>query len=93
MGEIMMLSNSASNIASDSSVEMSGYAVHDMRGNAFWQLSTASEAHDLESTTVVLRKLAIPELALSDASAAKKSPHGYDAHGGYSPYNRTGRHA
>ncbi len=73
--------------------EMTGHALHDLRGNAYWQLSSASEAHDLESTTVVLRKLAMPALALHEAPAAPKRAHGYDAHGGCSPYDRVGRRA
>jgi hypothetical protein len=81
------------NTESRSEDEMTGHAHHDLRGNAYWQLSSASEAHDLESTTVVLRKLAMPALALHEAPAAPKRAYGYDAHGGCSPYDRVGRRA
>lgn len=77
--------------AKDTDTSNTGRVVYDSRGNAFWQLATASVEHALETTTIVLRKLTQAQLAVADAQQTRARLRGYDTHGGYSPYDRVGR--
>ncbi len=65
----------------------SGRVAHDARGNAVWKWAAEASALALESTSRLLKKLELPELAVDD------KPQGLaleerDPGGGYDPYNR-----
>ena len=65
----------------------SGRVGHDSRGNAVWNWAAEAGALALESTSRLLKKLEVPELAVED------KPRGLELEepqpgGGYDPYNR-----
>jgi hypothetical protein len=65
----------------------SGRVAHDSRGNAVWNWAAEAGALALESTSRLLKKLEVPELAVED------KPRGLELEerqpgGGYDPYNR-----
>lgn len=68
----------------------SGRIAHDSRGNAVWKWAAEASALALESTSMMLKKLEVPELKVEE------EPQGLEleekrAGGGYDPYNRERR--
>jgi hypothetical protein len=75
---------------SQNPAEPSGRVAHDSRGNAVWNWAAEAGALALESTSRLLKKLEVPELAVED------KPRGLELEerqpgGGYDPYNRARR--
>jgi hypothetical protein len=65
----------------------SGCVAHDSRGNAVWNWAAEAGALALESTSRLLKKLEVPELAVEDKPRSLELEERQPG-GGYDPYNR-----
>jgi hypothetical protein len=65
----------------------SGRVVHDSRGNAVWQWVKDTGRHALESTSLLLKKLELPDLKVQDKGDDElRLEDDVDEGGGYDPY-------
>jgi hypothetical protein len=66
----------------------SGRVVHDSRGNAVWQWVKDTGRHALESTSMLLKKLELPDLKVQDHKRDDelRLEDDVDEGGGYDPY-------
>ena len=64
-----------------------GRVVHDSRGNAIWQWVKDTGRHAIESTSLLLKKLELPELKVEDHKDDElRLEDDVDKGGGYDPY-------
>ena len=63
-----------------------GRVVHDSRGNAVWQWVKDTGRACIESTSVLLRRLELPELKVQDKDDELRLEDDVDAGGGFDPY-------
>ncbi|HET7756148.1 MAG TPA: hypothetical protein VFK87_02745 [Steroidobacteraceae bacterium] len=62
--------------------------MHDERGNAVWNWIKETGRTAIESTSVLLKKLEVPELKMEDAKDEELRIVDVDPGGGYDPYNQ-----
>ena len=67
----------------------SGRVVHDERGNAVWDWIAKTGRSAIESTSMLLKKLEVPELKIEDSGESKElALEEEKAGGGYDPYGK-----